>query len=78
LVGTGYFDKVLSPVYTIQPVFKPIVKPDRPPVVSCIQTFNRLLNRVVQPFWQPVEWCKRGIRGQLHRYACRPTAVCRL
>jgi len=32
----------LSHVYTIQPVVKPVVKPDWQPVVSCIQTFNRL------------------------------------
>jgi len=33
-----------SPVYTIQPVVKTVVKPDWQPVVSCIQTFNRLSN----------------------------------
>jgi len=31
-----------DPVYTIQPVVKPLEQP----VVSCIQTFNRLNNRL--------------------------------
>ena len=39
-------------VYTIQPVVKPVVKPGWQPVVSCIQTFNQLSNRVVQLVWQ--------------------------
>jgi len=45
-------DKLLSPVYTIQPVVKPVVKPTvKPlsqPVVSCIQTFK------IQPVVKPV------------------------
>ena len=55
-------------VCTIQPVVKPVWQP----VVSCIQTFNQLSNRVgqtvlVKPCWQPV-WqqvvsCKRGLKG---------------
>jgi len=43
--------ELLSPVYTIQPVVKPVSQP----VLSCIQTFIR------QPFWQPAVSCKRGI-----------------
>ena len=43
-------------VYTIQPDVKPVWQP----VVSCIQTFNRLLNRVVQPVWQPAVSCIAG------------------
>jgi len=36
-----------SPVYTIQPVVKLVVKPVLQPVVSCIQTFNRLSTTVM-------------------------------
>ena len=56
------FDVYLSPIYTIQPVVKQVVKL----VVSCIQTFNRfdnrlyrvcswLSNRLYNPVWQTVE-----------------------
>ena len=62
-------------VYTIQWVFKPVVKgvvkPVSQPVVSCIQTFNPwqtavscmqpVVKPVVQPAWQPVVSCKRGL-----------------
>jgi len=36
------------PVYTIQPVIQPDVKAVGQPVVSCIQTFNRLYNRLYE------------------------------
>ena len=52
-----------SPVYTIQPVVKPVVKRVWPPVVSCIQSFNRLskrlYNRVENRLYRVK--CKRGI-----------------
>ena len=40
----GACERSWSPVYTIQPVVKPVVKQVWQPVVSCIQTFNRLSN----------------------------------
>ena len=57
---------LLNPVYTIQPVVKPVVQQVWQPAVSCKQTYNRLStvlndqhcsfnqlsNRVVQPVWQ--------------------------
>jgi len=53
------------PVYTIQPVVKPLkpatglrtVLNEQPLFVR----FNRLSNRVVQPVWQQVVSCKRGL-----------------
>jgi len=50
---------MLNPVYTIQPVVKPVVQRVWQPAVSCKQTSNRLWNRVVQrvyrcnwhPYW---------------------------
>jgi len=64
---------LLNPVYTIQPVVKPVVvwqpavytiqpfvKPIWQPVVSCIQTFYQVVKRVWQPVWQQVVLCRRG------------------
>ena len=42
-------------VYTIQPVVNSVVKPVSQPVVSCMQTFSRLSNRLYDPVSQPVE-----------------------
>jgi len=43
-----------APVYTIQPVVKPVVKPVWQTAVSCIQP---VIKPVVQPLWQPVVSC---------------------
>jgi len=37
-------------VYTIQPVVKPVVRSVGQPAASCIQTFNRLSNRLYNRF----------------------------
>jgi len=39
-----------EPVYTIQPVVKPVWQTVEQPVVSCIQTFNRLSNQLYNRF----------------------------
>ena len=38
------FQRVLNPIYTMQPAVKPISHPVGQPVVLCIQTSNRLSN----------------------------------
>ena len=55
----------LEPVYTIQPVVKPVEQPVEQRTLSCKQTFNRLSTPVVEPVWQPVVSCKRGITRRL-------------
>ena len=54
----------LNPVYTIQPVVKPVEQPVRQPAVSCVQTFNRLSNRLFNrglttAVEQPAASCKQ-------------------
>jgi len=90
--GVIFQNRTLSPVYTIQPVVKPVDNRMNVcihdatgcetscqtgcPVVSCIQTFNRL-----QPVWQPAVSCIQPVRDTRNRFLhikagcsfCRPT-----
>ena len=51
---------ILYPVYTIQPVVKPVEQAVGQPVVSCIQTSNRLKNQFYNRFDNQL-YCVNGV-----------------
>ena len=51
------FSGFIYPVYTMQPVVKPVVESVWQPAVYTIQP---VVKPASQPVWQQVVWCKRG------------------
>ena len=54
--ASKHWRQFLSPVYTIQPVVKP--------VWMFVYTIQPVVKPVVQPVWQPAVSCKRGFRSR--------------